>query len=183
MNDAIRWMTEAANEGDVDAQWYLAIIYYDGYEEIPVNQREGIRWLTKASDQGHAEAKVFLGDIHCVEEDIDKAIVLYKEAAALGNKEAIEALREFNALPKKRGCYIATCVYGSYYCREVFILRQFRDKKLSKSYLGEIFINAYYYISPKIVEKYGTDRYFLLLSRLILNGIVKLCQKKLNRKY
>ena len=30
---------------------------------------------------------------------------------------------------KNNGCYVATCVYGSYDCPEVWVLRRFRDNK------------------------------------------------------
>ncbi len=35
---------------------------------------------------------------------------------------------------KKNGCYIATCVYGSYDCPEVWTLRRFRDDVLWGKY-------------------------------------------------
>ena len=34
---------------------------------------------------------------------------------------------------KKQGCYVATCVYGSYDCPEVWILRRFRDESLERT--------------------------------------------------
>lgn len=57
---------------------------------------------------------------------------------------------------KKKGeCYIATCVYGSYDCPEVWVLRRFRDNKLSKRYLGRAFIRGYYALSPTFVKWFG----------------------------
>ena len=41
---------------------------------------------------------------------------------------------------KKRGCYIATCVYKSYDCAEVWTLRRFRDNTLSQIWYGRLFI-------------------------------------------
>ncbi|MGM9795661.1 MAG: TFIIB-type zinc finger domain-containing protein [Candidatus Aphodosoma sp.] len=37
-------------------------------------------------------------------------------------------------------CYIATCVYGSYNCPEVWTLRRFRDNTLYKTWYGRTFI-------------------------------------------
>ena len=54
-------------------------------------------------------------------------------------------------LKKKGGCFIATCVYGSYSAPEVRILRNFRDQVLIKNHAGQFFVNLYYAISPKIV--------------------------------
>ncbi len=52
---------------------------------------------------------------------------------------------------KKSGCFIATCVYGSYSAPEVKILKNFRDQVLLKNHAGQLFVNLYYAISPKIV--------------------------------
>ena len=50
------------------------------------------------------------------------------------------------------GCYIATCVYGSYDCPEVWTLRRFRDEGLRKSRCGRAFVKLYYRISPALVR-------------------------------
>ena len=38
------------------------------------------------------------------------------------------------------GCYIATCVYGSYDCPEVWTLRRYRDYTLDLTWYGRTFI-------------------------------------------
>ncbi len=58
------------------------------------------------------------------------------------------------------GCYIATCVYDSYDCPQVWTLRRFRDFRLSKSFWGRIFIRTYYKISPKAVKLFGNKSWF-----------------------
>ena len=40
---------------------------------------------------------------------------------------------------KKKGCYIATAVYGSYDCPQVWVLRRYRDQNLSAHFCGKIF--------------------------------------------
>ena len=62
--------------------------------------------------------------------------------------------------PKKGGCYIATCVYGSYDCPEVWTLRRFRDDYLSSMWFGKLFIKFYYLVSPHIVKRFGNNNYF-----------------------
>ncbi len=57
-------------------------------------------------------------------------------------------------------CYIATCVYGSYDCPEVRILRRFRDRWLSERQLGRLFIRTYYRYSPGLVRRRGNSRSF-----------------------
>ena len=61
--------------------------------------------------------------------------------------EFINAARS-GSFDQNSGCYIATAVYGSYDCNEVFALRKFRDEYLNKTFLGRIFIKVYYAISP-----------------------------------
>lgn len=57
--------------------------------------------------------------------------------------------------PQKDGCYIATAVYGSYDCPEVWTLRRFRDYKLKQTTLGRIFVCCYYAVSPTLVKWFG----------------------------
>ena len=42
------------------------------------------------------------------------------------------------------GCYVATCVYGSYDCPQVWTLRRFRDDTLGSTWYGRTFIRVYY---------------------------------------
>lgn len=53
------------------------------------------------------------------------------------------------------GCYVATAVYGSYDCPEVWVLRRFRDILLMKTWYGRVFVKAYYRFSPFLVNKFG----------------------------
>ena len=70
------------------------------------------------------------------------------------------------------GCYIATCVYGSYDCPPVWTLRRYRDNKLAKSYFGKIFIKFYYATSPTLVKWFGNTRWFKLLWKKYLDKMV-----------
>ena len=76
--------------------------------------------------------------------------------------------------PKKssNGCYIATAVYGSYDCPEVWVLRRFRDDVLYRNLLGRIFIKIYYALSPKAVEYFGKYRLFNRLFKAPLDKFV-----------
>ena len=58
-------------------------------------------------------------------------------------------------LEQKSGCYVATCVYGSYDCPQVWTLRRFRDDTLGATWYGRAFIRAYYAISPTLVKWFG----------------------------
>lgn len=55
----------------------------------------------------------------------------------------------------KDGCYIATSVYGSYDCPEVWVLRRFRDDRLKRTAPGRAFVRSYYAVSPTLVRFFG----------------------------
>lgn len=74
---------------------------------------------------------------------------------------------------KKSGCYVATCVYGSYDCPPVWTLRRFRDDILSKSVLGRCFIKFYYAASPTIVRIFGKTLWFHKMWKPLLDKMVK----------
>ncbi len=77
---------------------------------------------------------------------------------------------------KKKGCYVATCVYGSYDCPEVWTLRRYRDNKLGASHGGRAFIRLYYAISPTLVKWFGNTNWFKKMWRGVLDKKVKKLQ-------
>lgn len=70
------------------------------------------------------------------------------------------------------GCYIATCVYGSYDCPQVWTLRRYRDYKMKKSLAGRLFIKTYYAISPSFVKCFGHRKWFISFWKRNLDKIV-----------
>lgn len=76
------------------------------------------------------------------------------------------------------GCYIATCVYGSYDSPKVLILRRYRDNVLSKSIRGRAFIKAYYITSPTLVKWFGNNKRFKDFWRKRLERIIQKIIKK-----
>ncbi len=70
-------------------------------------------------------------------------------------------------------CYVATCVYGSYDCPQVWTLRRFRDGTLSRTVLGRAFIRTYYAVSPHIVKRFGEAKWFQRIGRGILDRLVR----------
>ena len=73
---------------------------------------------------------------------------------------------------QKSGCYIATAVYGSYDCPEVWTLRRFRDNTLDRTWYGRAFIRTYYAVSPTLVRWFGKDSWFQALFRPMLDRLV-----------
>ncbi|MBQ1848331.1 MAG: hypothetical protein II135_10015, partial [Clostridia bacterium] len=70
------------------------------------------------------------------------------------------------------GCYIATAVYGSYDCPQVWTLRRFRDYTLAKTWYGRTFIRLYYAISPTLVKWFGKTEWFRNLWKPKLDRLV-----------
>lgn len=73
---------------------------------------------------------------------------------------------------RKSGCYVATVVYGSYDCPEVWTLRRFRDDTLDRTWYGRAFIRAYYAVSPTLVRWFGTTDWFSNLFKAPLDRLV-----------
>lgn len=71
------------------------------------------------------------------------------------------------------GCYVATCVYGSYDCPEVWTLRRFRDGTLGSTWYGRAFIHTYYAVSPTLVKWFGETTWFKKMWRGTLDRMVQ----------
>ena len=76
------------------------------------------------------------------------------------------------------GCYVATAVYGSYDCPQVWTLRRYRDYELAKTWYGRTFIHTYYMISPTIVKWFGNTSWFKRMWKGRLDRMVTRLQKK-----
>ena len=76
------------------------------------------------------------------------------------------------------GCYVATCVYGSYDCPEVWTLRRFRDYTLDTTWYGRLFIKCYYAISPIIVKWFGDTKWFRTFCKTHLDKMVSALNNK-----
>ena len=80
---AVYWFTKAAEEGLVEAQNNLGLLYYGegGWQDY----EKAVYWLTKAAEQGHASAQNNLGfhyrNGYGVKKDEVKAVEWYTKAA------------------------------------------------------------------------------------------------------
>lgn len=66
------------------------------------------------------------------------------------NKDETELLKIVRESKIKSPCFIASVVYEDNNCFQVQKLRIWRDMKLSKSYMGRMFINVYYIIGERL---------------------------------
>lgn len=92
------------------------------------------------------------------------------------NDYAARILKQIEA--QNTGCYIATAVYGSYDCPELWTLRRFRDDVLSKTWFGRAFIRVYYAISPSLVKRFGHLTWFRDMGKNALDRLVNKLQNK-----
>ncbi|WP_445682641.1 hypothetical protein [Radicibacter daui] len=59
---AAQWYRKAAEAGDAEAQYRLAMVLKSGKTDAQDGPEQAISWLRKAADQGHVKAKEALGE-------------------------------------------------------------------------------------------------------------------------
>ena len=79
-------------------------------------------------------------------------------------------------------CFIATAAYGTPFAKEIEILRWWRDSSLKVTRAGEIFVLAYYKISPPIARFISKKPVLKWLVRVLLSPLIKLLNWKKNRR-
>ena len=85
---------EEANEGNVAAQYKLAMVYHEGTMApfIGLNEEKAVEWFTKASEQGHVLSQMKLAEAfyygQSVPEDYEQAFEWMMKAAEQGNPDA-----------------------------------------------------------------------------------------------
>ena len=84
-------LRKAAEQGDAEAQYNLACIYFSG-KGAPMDRAGAAQWFRKAADQGHAGAQNSVGDIYYsgkgLPKDRAQAATWYRKAADQGHVEA-----------------------------------------------------------------------------------------------
>ncbi len=96
-----------------------------------------------------------------------------REATKDEIERAQSARSSYSQSTIRKGCYIATAVYGSYDCPQVWTLRRYRDYTLSETWYGRAFIRTYYAISPTLVKWFGKTEWFRSLWKPTLDRIVE----------
>lgn len=91
------------------------------------------------------------------------------------NAEAIRILNgdQSKTQSSSGGCYVATSIYGSYDCPQVWTLRRYRDDMLAASWYGRAFIRIYYAVSPIVVRWFGQKNWFKKMWQSKLDKMVK----------
>lgn len=138
----------------------------------------GTKFLITQDEKPQKESHITL------EEDVANLLEKIKQNPDRANKiaERILEIDPNNAEAKRilgigekssGGCYVATAVYGSYDCPQVWTLRRYRDDMLSRTWYGRAFIRAYYATSPTLVKWFGDSTWFTNLWKPRLDRIVR----------
>lgn len=149
---------ELADLGNPTAQYNLGVFYLKG-TGTSKNREKAKACFSRALTDGVKEAQSCL-DLIKQEENIEEM------------ERRQRNVQEYAQRVQSRGCYVATAVYGSYDCPEVWVLRRFRDYKLSAIKSGRAFIKLYYKISPVCVKCFGKTKVFNCLFKSILDKMV-----------
>lgn len=111
--------------------------------------------------------------IDTIREERQKTADEYRGQAVVNQKSDIADNRDANCQKEKSGgCYIATAVYGSYDCPQVWTLRRFRDLTLKRTWYGRLFIRIYYAVSPTLVKCFGDANWFKNFWKPMLDRMV-----------
>ncbi len=153
---AKQYYEKAALRGHGGAQWRLGHLKF-------LLEPDGLHWICCAHLSGVRQATDFLEEI--------SASSIY---SGLIQKE-IDRIKKNGIDPEESsgGCYIATCVYGSYDCPQVWTLRRFRDDILAETWYGRSFVRFYYAVSPTLVKWFGKATWFQRLWKHPLDRMVR----------
>jgi hypothetical protein len=97
--EAIKWYTQAATQGDADAQYALGLVYRRALK----NDKEAFEWYTKAAEKGHEDAQFTLASMYQygqgVPQNDEQAYIWASLAAAQSNnpEEGAVGLRDLVA--------------------------------------------------------------------------------------
>ena len=89
-------ITEAAEQGNAEAQCHLGVMYRQGKGGLPQSDALAVEWYRKAADQGHAKSQCNLGLILAigkgVPENFPEALRWLRKAHAQGVEDAAGAI-------------------------------------------------------------------------------------------
>lgn len=103
---------------------------------------------------------------------------LTQDKLTLQQQQFLLTQRSIQRSTSSGGCYIATCVYGSYDCPQVWTLRRFRDNILGATWYGRLFIRVYYLMSPILVKLFGKTNWFKKIWKSKLDKIINSLEKQ-----
>lgn len=78
-------------------------------------------------------------------------------------------------------CFIATAAFGTPLAKEIDVLRNFRDKKLNKNFIGAVFVRYYYKISPPIAKIISRNEFLRKIARAMIRPVVRFLLKNMKK--
>lgn len=165
--EMIRRMEQAANNGVDNALMKLGFYYTLGDKGVAKNLGKARYYFTTAANKGISDASDMLSQIQQLERQQTSQPQYNQQTSSQTSQSS----------GSSGGCYVATCVYGSYDCPEVWTLRRYRDHTLAQTWYGRLFIKAYYFISPKAVSLFGKYNWFKHLWKGKLDQLVNKLQE------
>lgn len=185
IDTGIEIMESCASKGVATAYYFLGLMHIDnGLNRKALGTAK--QYLIKAEEMGYDISKSTIDNMISAAQnnDYENEFTVAKKSWLIerGKQKAEQGKNNLNnnKPSSSKGCYVATCVYGSYDCPQVWTLRRFRDNILAKHFLGRLFIKTYYAVSPKTVSMFGKYKWFhklfktpldKLVSKLLLKGI------------
>lgn len=153
--DAVKYLVDSGADIDAESSYNVTALWYVCRKKPDEANVEAARKIAKLLLDNGAEIDVKnKGGIALYNKETDY------EIARMIKEKFPDA--EQGAAPAKSGggCYVATAVYGSYDCPEVWTLRRYRDYTLAETWHGRAFIKTYYAISPTLVKWFGHTDWF-----------------------
>ena len=137
------------------------------------NKNDDFNW--KAAE---VDVEEYGGDIDLLSRHNERERDAYLRELDLDPKQYQKKGGAESSSSESEGCYVATCVYGSYDCPQVWTLRRYRDHKLASSWYVRVFIRVYYTISPTLVRWFGKERWFQAFWKPVLDHKVSSLNKQ-----
>lgn len=113
--EALAACQQAAQAGDLEAEFELGEFYYDG-KRAPRDLAQALNWFEQASLQGHAQAQYRLGVMFYRGEGVPannvQAYIVLKMAAVNGSEDALDTADQVAAQMPREQLEIATQVLG-----------------------------------------------------------------------
>ena len=82
--EAVTILKEAADSGDVEAQFQLGLLYYKG-KAVEADGDIAFEWLKKAYEGGHSKAPYYIGRLNSTVPNLEAAFKWYEVGAERGD--------------------------------------------------------------------------------------------------
>lgn len=134
-------LIEAADGGDVEAQYALAVVYEKGRGDIPKNLVQARKWYERAAEQGHTNSQNKLAVMYYhgmggLQQDIKKAMALMERSAEKNNDGALMMLGQIYYNGDK-GITIDRWKAAEYFEKSARL-----GNRIAQDYLGVMYYNG-----------------------------------------